>query len=139
MTAPAAPADVKDDLLLQIRRLLDKSKPELQKEWKKVDCSDFEPVAKLDLLAAILCRLLLEAGDLASAQSQPSSSTCLLHHRRELQHLPKASRKLLLLPPDLLTATTMTTGWQKSSSRSRNTSKGCLQCARDYRKRRLWS
>ncbi len=42
MTAPAAPADVKDDLLLQIRRLLDKSKPELQKEWKKVDCSDFE-------------------------------------------------------------------------------------------------
>jgi len=51
MTAPAAPADVKDDLLLQIRRLLDKSKPELQKEWKEVNCSDFEPVAKPDLLA----------------------------------------------------------------------------------------
>ena len=34
-----------------------------------------KPVAKLDLLAAILCRLLREAGDLASAQSQPSSST----------------------------------------------------------------
>ncbi len=75
MTAPAAPADVKNDLLLQIRQLLDKSKPELQKEWKKVDCSEFEPVAKLDLLAAILCRLLRGAIDLDSAQSQPSNST----------------------------------------------------------------
>jgi hypothetical protein len=75
MTAPAAPADVKDNLLLQIRRLLDKSKPELQKEWKEVDCSDFEPVAKADLLAALLCRLLRGASDLDSAQSQPSSST----------------------------------------------------------------
>ena len=74
MTAPAAPADVKDDLLLQIRRLLDKSKPELLKEWKEVDCSDFEPVAKPDLLAAILHRLLRGARDLDSAQSQPSSS-----------------------------------------------------------------
>ncbi len=75
MTAPAAPADVKDDLLLQIRRLLDKSKPELLKEWKEVDCSDFEPVAKADLLAALLHRLLRGASDLDSAQSQPSSST----------------------------------------------------------------
>jgi len=74
MTAPAAPADVKDNLLLQSRRLLDKSKPELQKEWKEVDCSDFEPVAKADLLAALLCRLLRGASDLDSAQSQPSSS-----------------------------------------------------------------
>ena len=47
-----APADVKDDLLQQIRRLLDKKKPELQTEWEKVNCSDFEPVARLDLLAA---------------------------------------------------------------------------------------
>jgi len=74
MTAPAAPADVKDDLLQQIRRLLDKKKPELQTEWEKVDCSDFEPVARLDLLAAILCRLIRGASDLGSAQPQPSSS-----------------------------------------------------------------
>ncbi len=40
-----------------------------------MDCSDFEPVAKLDLLAALLCRLLHDASDLGSAQSQPSSST----------------------------------------------------------------
>jgi len=40
-----------------------------------VDCSDFEPVAKADLLAALLCRLLRGASDLDSAQSQPSSST----------------------------------------------------------------
>ena len=40
-----------------------------------MDCSDFEPVAKLDLLAAILCRRLRGASDLDSAQSQPSSST----------------------------------------------------------------
>ncbi len=40
-----------------------------------MDCSDFEPVAKLDLLAAILCRLLRGASNLDSAQSQPSSST----------------------------------------------------------------
>ncbi len=51
------------------------SKPELQKEWRKVDCSDFEPVAKFDLLAAVLCRLLRGASDLDSAQSQPSNST----------------------------------------------------------------
>ena len=75
MTAPAAPADVKDDLLLQIRPLLNESMPELKKKWKKVDCSGFEPVAKLDLLAAILCRLLRGAGDLDSAQSQPSGTS----------------------------------------------------------------
>ena len=51
------------------------SKPELQKVWKEKDCSDFEPVAKLDLLAALLCRLLRGASDFDSAQSQPSSST----------------------------------------------------------------
>jgi len=39
-----------------------------------VDCSDFEPVAKPDLLAALLHRLLRGARDLDSAQSQPSSS-----------------------------------------------------------------
>ena len=75
MTASTAPADVKDDLLLRIRPLLHMSKPELQKVWREVDCSDFEPVAKLDLLAAILCRRLRGASDLDSAQSQPSSST----------------------------------------------------------------
>ena len=75
MTALTAPADVNDDLLLQIRPLLDMSKPELQRVWTEVDCSDFEPVAKPDLLAAILCRLLRGASDLDSAQSQPSSST----------------------------------------------------------------
>ncbi len=75
MTAPTAPADVEDDLLLQIRPLLEMSKPELQKVWREVDCSDFEPVAKFDVLAAILCRLLRGASDSDSAQSQPSSST----------------------------------------------------------------
>jgi len=40
-----------------------------------VDCSDFEPVAKPDLLAVLLHRLLCGASDLDSAQSQPSSST----------------------------------------------------------------
>ncbi len=74
MTAPTAP-DVKDDLLLRVRPLLYMSKPELQKVWKEVNCSDFEPVAKLDLLAAILCRRLRGASDLDSAQSHPSSST----------------------------------------------------------------
>ena len=74
MTAPASPADVKDDLLLQIRRLLDKRKQELQKEWREMACGDFEPVAKPDLLAAILCSLLRDASDLDSAQSHPSSS-----------------------------------------------------------------
>ncbi len=49
MTALAAPTDVKDDLLLQIRVLLEMSKPELQKVWKEMDCSDFEPVTKLEL------------------------------------------------------------------------------------------
>ncbi len=75
MTALAAPADVKDDVMLQIRPLLEMSKPELQKVWKEMDCSDFEPVAKLDLLAALLCRLLHDASDFDDAQSQPSSST----------------------------------------------------------------
>ena len=41
----------------------------------KVDCSDFEPVAKPALLAAILCRLLRGASDSDSAQTQPSRST----------------------------------------------------------------
>lgn len=31
--APTVPADVEDDLLLQIRPLLEMSKPELPKEW----------------------------------------------------------------------------------------------------------
>ena len=75
MNAPVAPADVRDDLLLQIQRLLDKSKLELQKEWKKVDCSEFEPVAKPDHLAALLHRLLRGASDLDRAQSQPFNST----------------------------------------------------------------
>ncbi len=75
MDSPAAPTDVKDDLLLQIRPLLEMNKPELQQVWKEMDCSDFEPVAKLDLLAALLYRLLHDASDLGSAQSQPSSST----------------------------------------------------------------
>ncbi len=48
MVSSAAPTDVKDDLL-QIRPLLEMNKPELQKVWKEMDCSDFEPVAKLDL------------------------------------------------------------------------------------------
>lgn len=65
----------KDDLLLQIRPLLEMSKPELQTVWKEMDYSDFEPVAKLDLLAALLCRLLHDASDFDGAQSQPSSST----------------------------------------------------------------
>ena len=69
MNSSAAPTDVKDDLVLQIRPLLEMNKPELQKVWKEVDCSDFEPVAKLDLSAALLCRLLHDA------QSQPCSST----------------------------------------------------------------
>ena len=56
------------------RPLLEMSKPGLQKVWGEVDCSDFEPVAKFDLLAAILCRLLRGASNLNSAQSQPSSS-----------------------------------------------------------------
>ncbi len=43
----------KDDLLLQNRRLLGMTKPELQVEWREVDCGDFEPVAKPDVLAAM--------------------------------------------------------------------------------------
>lgn len=74
MSSAAAPADVKDDLLLRIRRLLGKNKPELQTEWKEMDCSDFEPVAKADLLAALLLRLFRDTNDSDSAQSQPSCS-----------------------------------------------------------------
>ena len=70
-----APADANDDLLLQIRPLLDMSKPELQNTWRELDSSDVEPAAKFDLLAAILCRLLRGASDLDSAQSQLSSRT----------------------------------------------------------------
>ena len=39
-----------------------------------MDCSDFEPVAKADLLAALLLRLFRDTSDSDSAQSQPSSS-----------------------------------------------------------------
>ena len=74
MTSTAAPEDVKDDLLLQIRRLLDKSKSELQKEWKTMDCSGFEPIAKADLLAALLHRLLRGTSSSDTAQSQLSNS-----------------------------------------------------------------
>ena len=73
MSSAPAPADVKDDLLLRIRRLLGKNKPELQTEWKEVDCSDFEPIAKADLLAALLLRLF-HTSDTDSVESQPSSS-----------------------------------------------------------------
>ena len=74
MRSAPAPADVKDDLLLRIRRLLGKNKPELQTEWKEVDCSEFEPVAKADLLAALLLRLFRDTIDTDSVESQPSSS-----------------------------------------------------------------
>ena len=74
MTSTAAPEDVKDDLLLQIRRLLDKSKSELQKEWKTMDCSGFEPIAKADLLAALLRRLLRGTSGSDIAQSQLSNT-----------------------------------------------------------------
>ena len=40
MMALAATADVKDDLLLQSRPLLEMNKPELQKVWKEMDCSN---------------------------------------------------------------------------------------------------
>ncbi len=110
MTAPTAPADVKDDLLLRVRPLLHMSKPELQKVWKEVDCSDFEPVAKLDLLAAILCRRLRGASDLDSAQSHPSSSTAPVASPTNTPTLPRASRKLWLLPQGFLTAPSVKTG-----------------------------
>ena len=73
MSSAEAPADIKDDLLLQFRRLLGKSKPEIQTEWKEVDCSEFEPVAKPDLLAALLLRLFRDTSDSDSVQLQPSS------------------------------------------------------------------
>ena len=74
VSSAPAPADVKDDLLLRIRRLLGKNKPELQTEWKEVDCSDFELIAKADLLAALLLRLFRDTSDTGSVESQPSSS-----------------------------------------------------------------
>ena len=75
MSSAPAPADVKDDMLLRIRRLLGKNKPELQTEWKEVDCSEFELVAKADLLTALLLRLSLrDTSDTDSVESQPSSN-----------------------------------------------------------------
>ena len=74
MSWAPAPADVKDDLLLQIRCLLGKNKPELQTEWEEVDCSEIKPEAKADLLAALLLRLFRDTSDTDSVQSQPSSS-----------------------------------------------------------------
>lgn len=74
MASPAAQADVKDDLLLRIRRLLDKSKSELQKVWREEEYSDFEPVAKADLLAALLQRLLCGSSDLDSVRSQQTNT-----------------------------------------------------------------
>ncbi|KAL3156403.1 hypothetical protein ABBQ38_000716 [Trebouxia sp. C0009 RCD-2024] len=74
MASPAATTDVKDDLQLRIRCLLDKSKSELQTIWREEEYSDFEPVAKADLLAALLHRFVRGTSDLDSAQSQPPSS-----------------------------------------------------------------
>ncbi len=57
MSVPTTPSGHRDGLLAQIRALLDKNKPELQKLWKEEACSDFEPVAKPDLQAALIYHL----------------------------------------------------------------------------------
>ncbi|KAL3144351.1 hypothetical protein ABBQ32_004107 [Trebouxia sp. C0010 RCD-2024] len=72
MASPATPTDVKDDLLLRSRCLLDKSK--LGLFWREEEYSDFEPVGKAGLFAALLLRSLRGTSDLDSAQSQPHSS-----------------------------------------------------------------
>ena len=87
-----------------------------------MDCSDFEPVAKPDLLAALLHRLLRGARDLDSAQSQPSSSASPVASPTNTPTPAKSFKEAVVSPAR--SATTLKNGWQKQSSRSRNTSKG---------------
>jgi len=63
-----------------------------------VDCSDFEPVAKADLLATLLCRLLRGASDLDSAQSQPSSSTSSVASPTNTPTPAKSSKEAVASP-----------------------------------------